>query len=244
VQTWQPFIKWLATGPQDFAATGPIFVSTPARSYWDADIERKRGAMLADDRPSAAPNRAYWTGDGRQVGVFWHGYDSVWLPASLLEAPERQRLGGALFEASRHTSVELHFNKGLAGAPAGVIAAARDTATNPAVLSAFALAIVGAGGPPAYPGLPGPPQDLARAHRNAASVAAAGAALRTVVPQAGSYVSESDYFNATWRDAFWGANYPRLRAAKARYDPDGLFIVHHGVGSEDWSPDGFTRERS
>jgi len=24
-------------------------------------------------------------------------------------------------------------------------------------------------------------------------------------------------------------------------DPDGLFFVHHGVGSEDWSADGFTR---
>jgi hypothetical protein len=28
---------------------------------------------------------------------------------------------------------------------------------------------------------------------------------------------------------------------KDRYDPDGLFFVHHGVGSEDWSADGFTR---
>ena len=28
---------------------------------------------------------------------------------------------------------------------------------------------------------------------------------------------------------------------KARYDPDGLFFVHHGVGSEEWSDDGFTR---
>jgi hypothetical protein len=28
---------------------------------------------------------------------------------------------------------------------------------------------------------------------------------------------------------------------KRKYDPDGLFIVHHGVGSEDWSADGNTR---
>ena len=27
----------------------------------------------------------------------------------------------------------------------------------------------------------------------------------------------------------------------SRYDPDGLFFGHHGVGSEDWSEDGFTR---
>jgi hypothetical protein len=28
---------------------------------------------------------------------------------------------------------------------------------------------------------------------------------------------------------------------KNRYDPDGLFFVHHGVVSERWSADGFTR---
>jgi hypothetical protein len=28
---------------------------------------------------------------------------------------------------------------------------------------------------------------------------------------------------------------------KAKYDPEGLFFVHNGVGSEQWSPDGFTR---
>jgi len=32
-----------------------------------------------------------------------------------------------------------------------------------------------------------------------------------------------------------------LQAVKAKYDPDGLFFVHHGVGSEDWIDDGFTR---
>ena len=42
-------------------------------------------------------------------------------------------------------------------------------------------------------------------------------------------------------NSFWGSNYPRLLAVKEKYDPDGLFFVHHGVGSERWSPDGFTR---
>ena len=38
-----------------------------------------------------------------------------------------------------------------------------------------------------------------------------------------------------------GENYDRLLAVKGKYDPDGLFFLHHGVGSEDWSADGFTR---
>ena len=65
--------------------------------------------------------------------------------------------------------------------------------------------------------------------------------LRKIVPDAGSYVSESDYFEREWQRAFWGSNYPRLLAVKQRYDPAGLFFVHHGVGSESWSPDGFER---
>ena len=72
-------------------------------------------------------------------------------------------------------------------------------------------------------------------------VAAAMGELRKLVPKPGSYVSESNYFEADWQGAFWGSNYPRLRQVKDKVDPEGLFFVHHGVGSEDWSADGFTR---
>ena len=54
-------------------------------------------------------------------------------------------------------------------------------------------------------------------------------------------VAESDYFEAEWQRSFWGQNYQRLLAIKERYDPEGLFFVHHGVGAERWSPDGFRR---
>ncbi|GAB2549823.1 BBE domain-containing protein [Rhodanobacter koreensis] len=54
-------------------------------------------------------------------------------------------------------------------------------------------------------------------------------------------VSESDYFEPAWQTSFWGTNYPKLVAVKQKYDTDGLFFVHHGVGSEAWSADGFTR---
>jgi hypothetical protein len=66
--------------------------------------------------------------------------------------------------------------------------------------------------------------------------------LWKVAPNPGSYVSESDFFLENWQQAFWGANYPRLAAVKQKYDPAGLFFVRHGVGSEGWSDDGFTRK--
>jgi hypothetical protein len=135
----------------------------------------------------------------------------------------------------------LHFNKGLAGAPDEEVQAARDTATNPAVLTAFALAICGASGPAAFPGVPGHEPDLAGARKRAAAVGRATQELVKLVPDPGSYVSESNYFNERWQSAFWGENYAKLLATKKKYDPDGLFFVHHGVGSEEWSADGFTR---
>jgi len=48
-------------------------------------------------------------------------------------------------------------------------------------------------------------------------------ASRQLVPDAGCYVLESSYFEPNWQRAFWGRNYPRLRAVKRKYDPDGLF---------------------
>jgi FAD/FMN-containing dehydrogenase len=159
----------------------------------------------------------------------------------LLRKERQSQLVDALFASTRHWDVGVHFNKGLAGAPASEIAAARDTATNPDVLGAFALAIIAGSGPPAYAGLPDVAPDPASARADARRIGQAMSALRRAMPNAGSYVSESDYFQGDWPTAFWGTNYPQLAAVKQKYDPDGLFFVHHGVGSEAWSEDGFSR---
>ena len=138
--------------------------------------------------------------------------------------------------------MSLHFNKGLAGAPAEEIAAARDTAMNPAVLDAFALAICAGGGPPAFPGIKGhEPDSHAAATRRQRRRRNRWTSFSKWSTGPGSYVSESDFFERQWQRSFWGSNYPRLSAVKKQYDPDGLFFVHHGVGSEQWSDDGFTR---
>lgn len=237
---WKPFLDWIARDPA-FSATAQISTDN-AFSYWDVQAMRRSGShvVMFDDRPGADPAHGWWNGDEEQVGMFLYGYDSLWLPKSLLEPGARSRLVDSLVEASRRMIIRLHFNKGLAGGTPEAIAAARDTATNPKVMEAFCLAIIATGGAPRYPGLT-PPGDGAKAASDARSVDQATAILRAIAPDAGSYVSESNFFNADWRREFWGDNYPRLMAVKAKYDPDGLFTVHHGVGSEAWSDDGFTR---
>jgi FAD/FMN-containing dehydrogenase len=236
---WQPFFDW-AKSSKDYSASDLDAGSGHARAWWDAVARKKRGsdAMISDPRLGTPAYHAYWSGDQDQVSAFLHGYESLWLPAALLQPAGQPRLTDALFAASRHWEVQLHFNKGLAGAPAEAIAASRDTATNPVVLDAFTLAIIANGG---APGLSSLPYFSGVAHEHARAVDAATAELRKVAPEGGSYVSESNYFNKDWQQAFWSANYPKLRTVKAKYDPDGLFFVHHGVGSEDWSADGFTR---
>ena len=112
---------------------------------------------------------------------------------------------------------------------------------DPAVLDAFALAICAAEGPPAFPGIKGHEPNREAAGRDARAVAKSMDELIKVVADPGSYVSESDFFDPQWQRSFWGANYAKLATVKKKYDPDGLFFVHHGVGSGEWSPDGFTR---
>jgi hypothetical protein len=55
-------------------------------------------------------------------------------------------------------------------------------------------------------------------------------------PFSGSYWSETDYHERDFQLAYWGAEkYQKLLAIKQAYDPDGLFICHHCVGSEFWT---------
>jgi hypothetical protein len=241
---WQPLVDWVDGAPDDLEWERPLsIVEVPAQRFWDAEFLAQIAPerIVADDRPAARPGEFFWAGNRNEAGQFMHGYRSAWLPASLLDGARRERLASGLFAGSRHCEIALHFNKALAGAPADDIATARETAMNPIVVDAFALAVVSAEGPPAFEGMPGEAPDLAAARRNAAAIGRAFDEVSNILPERGSYVSESDFFERDWQTAFWGANYPRLAAIKRRYDPDGLFFVHHGVGSEEWSADGFTR---
>jgi hypothetical protein len=238
---WRPFFGEIEASPQDFRIERPpLIVALPARRFWEPAFLKSLGEfVLSDDRPGASSSNIFWAGNLEESGQVLHGYQSVWMPAALLKRDAE--LAEALFAASRHWGVGLHFNKGLAGAPASVLEASGGTATNPAMLDAFALLISGAEGPPAFPGIFGREPDAAAARRQAKAIDRAVREIKNRSGAIGSYLAESNYFEESWQSAFWGSNADKLQSVKAKYDPDDLFIVHHGVGSERWSKDGFSR---
>ncbi len=172
---WRPFTDWIAAAPRDFTVTAPFqFSVKPAQDWWNAAVLKanQSGRAFFDPRRGAADNNVWLAEQNTELGVFMHGYQSMWLPASLLSSGrQQQRLADALFAATRHWAVALHFNKGLAGASVADIAAAKDTAMNPAVLTAFALAIIAGGDPGAYAAVLNGTVDLAAARKNAGAIA-------------------------------------------------------------------------
>jgi hypothetical protein len=241
---WSSFKQWVVDKPGDYRFITPLTVLVlPARLFWNATFleEHAPGLIALDNRPGSGHEKFFYANNRGECGQFLHGYDSAWLPKQLLEKAERPRLTDTLYASSMIWTTGIHFNKGLAGSRPEEIAAARDCAMNPAVTDAFALAIIAGGGEPAYAGVSGHEPDVKEASSAALKIRQAMTTLRAGIQTTGSYLNESDYFNDNWRQSYWGENYNRLAAVKKQYDPEGLFFVHHGVGSEYWSKDGFER---
>ncbi|KAJ7869376.1 hypothetical protein B0H13DRAFT_2350969 [Mycena leptocephala] len=49
-----------------------------------------------------------------------------------------------------------------------------------------------------------------------------------------AYSNEANVNELQFQTTFFGPNYAKLARIKAKYDPDDLFIVAAGVGSERW----------
>lgn len=230
--TWAPLFAWIEDqGDRLKFEQEPLVIALQGRQLWDPEFLTKLpGITIADDRPGADPNNIFWATNLGEVGQVLNAYQSRWIAASWLNPDRLSRLVDALLAASKEWSVTLHTNKGLAGGAADAITRTLETATNPEVVNAFALLICAADAPPAYPGIPGFEPDVAAGRMEASRVRRAMAPILALDPGAGSYVSEADYFEPEWQRAHWGASYPRLLAAKRRYDPAGLFSGHHIVG--------------
>ena len=115
--------------PKDFTLLAkPQITVVPARQFWNPKLyDFVRSKVIGhDDRPNAPAGNFFWAGNREEAGQFLHAYRSAWLPQRLLEKEHQRALADALFAASRHWTVSLHFNKGLAGATRRELAAARD----------------------------------------------------------------------------------------------------------------------
>ncbi len=247
-EIWQPLQEWVYN-EQDINWVQPLIIAAlPARHFWDKAFLNENMPELIivpDDRSKASSDVFLWAGDQSQTGWFLHGFHSSWLPNSLLKKDQIETLAETLLTCTRHWEVALHFNKGLSGSPKNEVERAKDTAMNPAVIKAFALAIVSGAddNPEVWPNIPKYKPDMEKGQQNAEKMKKAIKELNGLMFKSTSYFSESDYFEKNWQESFWGSNYKRLSSIKEKYDPEGLFYIHHGVGSEKWTDNGFKRKK-
>lgn len=240
---WRPFWGWLYEHADLLdGASAPRVRMIPARSFRDRAwlSERMPERIVADTRPQARSRDFWWAKDAARIGAFHNARDSVWLPRHLIETGRRDTFAETLFLASRQAPVALQFHKALGGARDWVIEDARETAVHPAVVDAFALAVVTDMQPGRRPGLPGHEPDLQAGRDGAARVRAAISALRRVATGGGAHPPDASFHDPEWQARNWGARYYALLGVKLAVDPGGLFFAHHAAGSEFWSADGFT----
>jgi FAD/FMN-containing dehydrogenase len=231
---WAPLLGWIGEGKSDYRFTmEPAFLAVSGRRFWDPEFLRSiPGLVLQDTRPGAPASNIFWASNLSETAQVLHAYQSAWLPKELLKPEQQALLVDALVAASREWSVTLHTNKGLAGGSDYALRSTGETAMSPEVLDAFALLICAADGPPAWPGFPGHEPDVEEGRKEAAAVTRAMGPIRALVPNAGAYVSEADYFQRDWKQAYWGRHYARLEQIKGKYDPGNLFHGHQAVGSK------------
>jgi len=56
-------------------------------------------------------------------------------------------------------------------------------------------------------------------------------------PDSGAYSNEADVREPNFQSTLFGTHFSRLSIIKNKYDPEGMFIIQAGVGSEHWDTD-------
>ncbi|KAI6091641.1 FAD-binding domain-containing protein [Hypoxylon rubiginosum] len=58
--------------------------------------------------------------------------------------------------------------------------------------------------------------------------------LQSITPDGAVYLNEADFQDPNFKVNFYGNHYKRLLAIKKKYDPEDIFYVKTGVGSDSW----------
>jgi hypothetical protein len=67
---------------------------------------------------------------------------------------------------------------------------------------------------------------------------AAHGTLDKILGATGAYINEAAFDQPDWKARFWGPGVAKLEGTKAKYDPHGLFVCHHCIGSDSWDESG------
>ena len=241
-RVWAPVLD-LVDGDSFKFSEDLVLYSIPARKWWDLEFRAKEmpETIELDQASSNKGKRFFWNGDNGETNVFWAGYESAWLSQGLLKSDRASDFTAAIIDAAKQFRFAFHFQKGLAGASEERLADAQNTPVHPSVLDAFALLLIAGAQQNVIDGAPGHELDEALLRDKAARIKAVYDRFRRIEPETGSYSAEMNYHEDDWQRKAWGPHYSRLLAIKHTYDPEGLFVGHHQVGSEYWRKDGFER---
>jgi len=231
-EAWEPLLTWARGQGDGTYQTTTAWHYNPFPTMWSADWWKAHDPsfIFVDDNPEN-PAPMDYASAASQASAYVTAHHSRYIPASSFDASAQQPLAEALFEASRQHPFHFQTYKGLAESSQEVRAQAGNTSMHPAVLDATALLIISDLQKARFPGLPGHEPDRVAAAAAQAGAQAATEPLWRLLPAA-TYPNEADYHETGWQALGWGPNYPRLLEIKRKYDPNNLFSVHHGVGSE------------
>ncbi len=229
---WASFLEPLRESPDDYTVS-PEWNFLPFKNLWDAAYweKEKPGFVTFDPRKNRPDNQFWWTGNQGELSGYWNTYQSRWIPIDLVKNSTAD-LAYAIYMASRKMGFIFQINKGLSGLDPAAVEREADTALHPSAYAAAALVIAASSQQYRYPGTPGHKPSVESASQSADLVYQGMEYINAIASNAGTYSNETDYFLQNWQEQQWGSKYPRLLAAKKKYDPENIFSVHHGVGSE------------